>query len=163
VRRLNRLTRPIVIRLPRQVDAGNAEEVAGQLRAEFAPDKIIVADMAKTMFCDSRGTQELLGAHYWARALECELRVARPCSEVLRVWQLLGANEIFAIYPTIVAARQTLLSPHRSIEGEVIGTGVLAGELLAALHEQVVEQAGRADPEQVRSEPGSAGGLVNQD
>ena len=113
VRRTNRVTRPVIIRLPRQVDAGNAEDVAGQLRAEYAPDKIIVADMAKTMFCDSRGTQELLSAHYWARALECELRVARPCVGVLRVWQLLGANEIFAIYPSIAAARQALLRPLR--------------------------------------------------
>jgi anti-anti-sigma regulatory factor len=103
---MNRLTRPIVVRLPRQVDAGNAEEVAGQLRAEYAPDKIIVADMAKTIFCDSRGTQELLSAHYWAKALQCELRVARPCIEVLNVWQLLGTNEVLAIYPTLAAARQ---------------------------------------------------------
>jgi hypothetical protein len=32
--------------------------------------------------------------------------VARVCGEVLRVWQFLGANEIFAIYPSIEAARQ---------------------------------------------------------
>jgi anti-anti-sigma regulatory factor len=106
VRRLNRLTSHIVIRLPRQVDAGNAEEIALQLRAAYAEDKIIIADMAKTLFCDSRGTQELLSAHYWARALRCELRVAGPCLEVLRGWQLLGVNEVFAIYPSLEAARQ---------------------------------------------------------
>lgn len=63
--------------------------------------------MAKTTFCDSRGTQELIKVHKWALASRFELRFARPTASVLRVWQLLGADEIFAIYPTLDGARKT--------------------------------------------------------
>jgi len=61
--------------------------------------------MAKAIFCDSLGTRELLSVHYSALESRCELHVARPSGEVLRVWQLLGADRILAIYPTIEAAQ----------------------------------------------------------
>lgn len=104
----SRLPRPVVIELPREIDACNAEEVGAQLRAAYRPPgTIIVADMAMTIFCDSLGTRELLRVHKWAKASQCELRVARPSAEVLRVWELLGADQIFAIYPTIGAATRS--------------------------------------------------------
>jgi anti-anti-sigma factor len=97
--------RPVVIQLPREIDASNAAEVAAEIRAAYKPDTIIVADMAKARFCDSLGTRELLNAHYWAIASRCELRIARPSVAVLRVWELLGADQIFAIYPSLASAR----------------------------------------------------------
>lgn len=97
-------TGPVVVELPAQVDAANADEVGEQLRAALNGGTIVVADMARTIFCDSRGTQVLLNAHHWARALRCELRVARPGAEVLQVWMLLGADQVFALYPTLPAA-----------------------------------------------------------
>ena len=99
-----RLTVPAVVELPAQIDATNAEEVCGPLRAALDGCTVVVADMAKTTFCDSRGTQELLNAHYWAQACNCELRVARPSGEVLRTWMLLGADRIFVLYPTLPTA-----------------------------------------------------------
>ena len=56
---------------------------------------------AKAIFNDVLGTRELLNLHYWAMASRCELRVARPSAGVPRVRQLLGANQIFAIYATL--------------------------------------------------------------
>ena len=99
--------RHVVIQLPREIDATNAEEVAALLRAAHRPGRVIVADMANAIFCDSLGTQELLKFHKWAKASRSELRVARPSSEVLRVWQLLGADQVFEIYPTLAAARSS--------------------------------------------------------
>jgi anti-anti-sigma factor len=107
----SRHTRCVVIRLPGEIDARNAEEVAVQLRAAYKPGTIIVADMSKSTFCDSLGTRELLNVHYWALASRCELRVARPSAEVLSVWDLLGADRIFAIYPTVATARRSDVSP----------------------------------------------------
>src|SRR5690242_15265861 len=49
-----------------------------------------------------------------------------------------------------------------SVEREVVGAGIGASQLLAALHEQVVEQAGRADPEVVRGQPLRTGGLPDE-
>src|SRR6516164_7717309 len=48
------------------------------------------------------------------------------------------------------------------VHREVVGAGVGAGELLAALHEQVVEQAGRADAEVVRGQPLRPGDLPHE-
>jgi anti-anti-sigma factor len=99
--------RPVVIQLPREIDATNADAVGALLRAASKPGRVIVADMANAIFCDSLGTRELLKFHKWAQASRSELRVARPSSEVLRVWQLLGADQIFEIYPTLEAARSS--------------------------------------------------------
>src|SRR3954451_21065659 len=49
----------------------------------------------------------------------------------------------------------------RSVQREVVGTGVAAGGHLGALHQQLVEQRGRAEPEPVRVEPVRAGDLVD--
>src|SRR4051794_19712768 len=50
-----------------------------------------------------------------------------------------------------------------SVQGEVVGAGVAAGGELLALHEQVVEQARRAEAEQLRVQPLLAGRLVDHD
>ena len=102
-------TRPAVIEFPRELDTNNAGELASLLRAEHKAGRIIVADMALTTFCDSRGTQELLKVHRWAITSRCELRIARPSADVLRVWLYLGADQIFNIYPTLDGA----LKPRR--------------------------------------------------
>jgi anti-anti-sigma factor len=99
--------RPVVIQLPREIDATNADAVGARLRAASKPGRVIVADMANAVFCDSLGTRELLKFHKWAKASRSELRVAGPSSEVLRVWQLLGADQVFEIYPTLEAARSS--------------------------------------------------------
>jgi anti-anti-sigma factor len=103
----SRLTRPVVIQLPREIDATNAEAVAARLRAAYRPGAIVIADMANAVFCDSLGTRELIKFHKWAKASRSELRVVRPCAEVLHAWQLLGADQVFAIYPTLEAATRS--------------------------------------------------------
>src|SRR3954453_584946 len=47
------------------------------------------------------------------------------------------------------------------VQGEVVGSGVAAGGQLLALHEQVVEQARRAEAEQVGVEPLLPRGLLD--
>jgi anti-anti-sigma factor len=96
----------MVIQLPPEIDAGNAEEVGSRLRAAYAPGRIIVADMGNVTFCDSLGTRELINVHFWAKAVGCEVRFARPTAPVLRVWQLIGVDRVFAIYPNLGAARR---------------------------------------------------------
>src|SRR3954452_12920053 len=50
-----------------------------------------------------------------------------------------------------------------SVHADVVGAGVVAGAELLPLQEQVVEQAGGAEPEPVRGQPVGAGRLVDQD
>ncbi len=112
---IGRLSRPVVIELPREIDATTAEEATEPLRAACAHGAVVIADMALTTFCDARGTQELLNAQYSAKAASCEMRVARPSAEVLRVWMLLGIERIFAIYPTLEGARVVDGVPQRKL------------------------------------------------
>jgi hypothetical protein len=47
-----RLTRPVVVSLPAEIDIANAEHVSEQLRAAFAPGvTAVLAEMGLTVFC----------------------------------------------------------------------------------------------------------------
>ena len=100
---LSKFAHPAIVKLPAEIDLANAEAVGAQLRSACTAHAIVIADMTRTTFCDSRGTQELLNAHYRAKELLCELRVALPSAFVLRTWEILGVDRIFAIYPTLKA------------------------------------------------------------
>jgi len=59
-----RLTRPVVVSLPAEIDIANAEHVGKQLRAVFAPG--VTAIIAKTtlrVFCCTFGSRQLVAAH----------------------------------------------------------------------------------------------------
>lgn len=90
-----------VVATPSEIDVSNADDVAAILRAACHPGHAVIVDMAATTFCDSRGTQEILRAHYMAQKLDCAFRVASPTHIVLRAWHLLGADQVLAIYPTL--------------------------------------------------------------
>jgi anti-sigma B factor antagonist len=93
-----------IVEMPDEIDVMNAEEIAEQLRAACKPGMIVVADMTGTMFCDSFCTQELLNAHYRAGQMGCELRLAVRYEHLLRMWEMMGADKVLAIYPTVAAA-----------------------------------------------------------
>src|SRR5699024_4680281 len=61
------------------------------------------------------------------------------------------------------AGAYSKISATASVLRVVVGTRVGARGQLGALHEQVVEEAGGTDPEQVGCQPGGTGGLVDQD
>src|SRR3954469_6573956 len=50
-----------------------------------------------------------------------------------------------------------------SVQREVVGAGVVPGGQLGALHQQVVQQAGRTEAEQFRVQPVRSGRLVDRD
>ncbi|MGN6680151.1 MAG: STAS domain-containing protein [Streptosporangiaceae bacterium] len=93
-----------IVTMPDEIDLGNAEELAADLSAACKPGMIVVADMTATTFCDTRGTQELLNAHYRFREIGCELRLAVHYEHVLRMWERMGADKVLAIYRSVDAA-----------------------------------------------------------
>jgi anti-sigma B factor antagonist len=112
---LERHAVPVVVeRLPDEIDLANAEWVRAQLAGACVVGAIVVADMTGTTFCDSLGTQALLTAAHQARELHCQLRIASSAKNVLRVWQILGADRVLEIYPTVAAAADAPARP----EGE---------------------------------------------
>lgn len=82
----------VAVTLPAEIDMASAGRAGQDLRAAFAPgDRVVVADISGTRFCDSSGIHALVQAHQQASAAGAELRVV-PSAPVLRV---------LAIYPSL--------------------------------------------------------------
>jgi anti-sigma B factor antagonist len=100
-----RLSRPVVVALPAEIDMANADSVAEQLRSAFTPGlTMVVADMTFTMFCDSYGMRSLVLAHRCAAAHHAQLRLAVPDTRVVQVLKLTGLDRLLPIYPSLGAA-----------------------------------------------------------
>jgi len=110
------LTEPVIIKLPAEIDVRNAEETGWLLMSAFTWGGVVIADMTATTFCDSLGTKALLAAHSQASHLGCQLRFALPGGQVLRVLNLLGADKVMAIYPTLAEAVSA--APQASSKGD---------------------------------------------
>jgi anti-sigma B factor antagonist len=96
---------PAVVTLPAEIDMANADRVAADLRAAFAPGvTTVVADMTATRFCDCRGIRALVLAHDHATASGAVLRLVVPSACVLRVLGVLGVDRLVAIYPGLQEA-----------------------------------------------------------
>ena len=79
--------------------------VRDELRAALAPGvPIVVADMSRTVLCDSAFCRYLLIVHHLAVASRAELRIVTDSPGVLRVLKATGADRILTIYPALRAA-----------------------------------------------------------
>ncbi len=96
---------PELVTLPAEIDVSNAEELGETIRAAFRPlVAVVVADMTKSVFCDSTGARELLLATERAEENHAELRLVIGDSPVLRILTILGFDRLLRIYPTMSAA-----------------------------------------------------------
>ncbi len=101
----SRLKVPEIVTLPAEIDITNAVRVSEGLRAALVPGVfVLIADMTRTLFCDSAGIQHLLIAHDLAAASQAELRVVIESPAVLRIVQMTGVDQILSIYPSLQAA-----------------------------------------------------------
>jgi anti-anti-sigma factor len=95
--------------LPAEVDIANAQRLGQELAALLAPHvKVLIADMTGTTFCDSSGVHMLVRTQREAIAAGAALRIVAPCGVVLRVFQIMGVDRFFPVYPdlgTAVAGR----------------------------------------------------------
>ncbi len=76
-----------VVEFPSDVDTSNASSVREQLMALAEHDgaAIVVADMSRTMFCDSAGITALATAHKKVAAVGADLKVIATAPQVLRI------------------------------------------------------------------------------
>jgi anti-sigma B factor antagonist len=96
--------RQAVITLPEEIDMSNVSQVHGTLvRALDDGTAVLIADAARTMFCDSATITMLLRAHNRAAATGAELRIAAS-PPIRRVLELTGADRILHVYRTVAAA-----------------------------------------------------------
>src|ERR1700689_3221607 len=93
---------PAVVMLPGEIDVSNAQRVFDQLSSVFAAGAtVVIADMTKTVFCDSTGLGPLLRVQRQAAADGAQLRLAiAPGGPVQRVFDLMGLDRLLPVYTT---------------------------------------------------------------
>jgi anti-anti-sigma factor len=112
---------PVVV-APDEVDITSWVLLEAELIAASRHHATVIVDMSATAFCDSSGIRLFLLAHDRAVADGGELRLAAVGPAVRRIFELLGADQVLSIYPTVGEALQ-----HPSAEpGQLVeeaGTG----------------------------------------
>jgi anti-sigma B factor antagonist len=93
----------VVVTVPAEIDAMNADEVREELLSATAPGvTTLIVDMSGTTFCDSAGVHAVITAYRQAAQAGTEVRLV--ATKVLRVFALIGADQLMATYPTLEAA-----------------------------------------------------------
>jgi anti-sigma B factor antagonist len=92
-----------VVTMPAEIDITNAGEIRQQLLAAAGHDAtVLIIDMSGTTFCDSAGVQAIIDARNQTAAAHIQLRLV--AAAVLRIFQLVGIDQLIPIYPTLEAA-----------------------------------------------------------
>jgi anti-sigma B factor antagonist len=106
------VTKPVIVRLPAEIDIANAEDVGEQLRSAFTHGvTLVIADLTATVFCDSSGLRQLLVAHRRAQARHAQVRFAIPHREVLVVLKVTEVDRLLSVYPNLDAAMSARPAP----------------------------------------------------
>ena len=92
-----------VVTMPAEIDAMNADEVGAALLAAAGNGvTTLIIDMSGTTFCDSAGVHAVITAYRQAAQAGTEVRLV--ATKVLRVFALIGVDQLMATYPTLEAA-----------------------------------------------------------
>ena len=98
-----------VVRLPPEIDLTVADGVREALLAVLNHGALgLVVDMTATTFCDSAGITALVRAARRAGANGATMRLAATAQPVLRVFSLVGIDQLIDVYPSVDAARASL-------------------------------------------------------
>ena len=96
----------LVVTLPAEVDVGNEADVQRALAVALETQPaVVIADGTHTEFCDCAAVAALIGAHSRATAAGIQLRVVITSDRVHRVLELIGAETLLPIYPSLIAAQ----------------------------------------------------------
>jgi anti-anti-sigma factor len=95
-----------VVPLPAEIDAANIGLVEAALASALASrPAVLIADGTSTVFCDSAGIAALIHAHRQAAATGAQLRVVITGSSVRRILELIGAEQLLLVYPSLTEAQ----------------------------------------------------------
>jgi anti-sigma B factor antagonist len=90
-----------VVAAPEEIDITNAPELrAALLQAADGPGTL-VADMTRTLFCDSSGLHALLAAHKRAQAEGGELLLVIPNPAVLRIFAITAIDRMIRNFTSL--------------------------------------------------------------
>lgn len=98
-----------VVRLPPEIDLTVADGAREALLAVLNQGALgLVVDMTATTFCDSAGITALVRAARRAGANGATMRLAATAQPVLRIFSLVGIDQLIDVYPSVDAARASL-------------------------------------------------------
>jgi anti-sigma B factor antagonist len=92
-----------VVTLPAEIDVTNSPEVREALMSAASRSAaVLIVDMSDTTFCDSNGVGAIIAAYNQTAAAGIQFRLVTK--GVLRILTIIGADQLFPIYPTMEAA-----------------------------------------------------------
>jgi anti-sigma B factor antagonist len=97
-----------ILTMPAEIDLTNADQVRQALFGALGHDPVLIVDMTGTTFCDSAGVQAVIAACRVAGATGTEFRLV--ATAVLRIFTVVGADQLISVYPTLEDALADLPS-----------------------------------------------------
>jgi anti-anti-sigma factor len=95
-----------VVTLPAEIDIGNSGFVLAVLSGALASTpQVVVADGTGTGFCDCSAIAALVTIHRQAAAAGAQLRVVLASAAVRRAIELVGADDVLLVYPSLGEAQ----------------------------------------------------------
>ena len=73
--------------------------------------QVLIADGTKMTFCDSAGIATLIHAHRQAAATGAQLRVVITSTPVRRILEIIGADQLLLVYPSLPGAQADRSQP----------------------------------------------------
>lgn len=101
--------RTAVVKLPTEIDLTIADGVREVLLSVLNQGALgLVVDMTATTFCDSAAITALVRAARRAAATGATIRLAATTAPVLRIFSLVGIDQLIDVHPDVDAARASL-------------------------------------------------------
>ena len=136
---------PVVVTLPDEIDAANADSVGDELRAAFAPGvAVVIADLSATVYCDSSGLRNFALAHAKAVASDAELRLAAASPAVRHVLDLMGFDELLKISDYISIHTPLLPATHHLFNADVLRRMKPTAYLINTARGPIIDEAALA-------------------
>jgi anti-anti-sigma regulatory factor len=94
---------PVIVTLPAQINAANAEQAAEEISAAFTPGvTVVIADLTSTACRDCSAIRHLLKAHRKAAVRGRQVRFAIcPGGAMHRITEFADIHPLLAVYPTL--------------------------------------------------------------
>jgi anti-sigma B factor antagonist len=94
-----------VVTLPAEIDVTNADATRDELLAVLSQGAtLLVADMSKTVFCDSSGVSALVRVFRYAATCGAAIRLVVSTPAVQRVLSITGVDRLVDVYPSVAAS-----------------------------------------------------------
>ena len=94
-----------VVTLPAEIDVTNADATREELLAVLDQGAaLLVADMSRTVFCDSSGVSSLVRVFRHAATSGAAMRLVVSTPAVQRVLSITGVDRLVDVYPSVAAS-----------------------------------------------------------